>query len=204
MAGIIVVHKLIENKGQPIRLFCNLNKEHSQINAGSINFSSDMKKLFFIACFLPLFAAAQECKLIHATDPYTKLKTVSTGFMSLDGASLTIDASKAEVDIFFTLNGADKCFTDASTAAIFFEGGKQKMSQRNTGSMNCQGFFHIVSRNTATPSLLLRKMAEKKVEKILFTGNNKTETTVTLTPEQQKILFDLANCMLKEAPLLLQ
>lgn len=196
--------KIDWKQGQPIRLSRNLNKEYEQLNAGSTNFNSDMKKLLFVVCFLPLFAAAQECKLIHATDPYTKLKTVSTGFMTMEGASLTIDASKTEVDIFFTLSGADKCFTDASTAAIFFEGGKQKMSQRNTGSMNCQGYFHIVSRNTATPSLLLRKLAEKKVEKILFTGNNKTETTVTLTPEQQKILFDLANCMLKEAPLLLQ
>lgn len=163
-----------------------------------------MKPLFFLFIALPLFSTAQECKLIRSADPYTKEKTVSTGFIALQGASLTIDASKTEVDLFFTINGIDKCFSDASTAAIFFEGTKLKMTQRNNGSMNCQGFFHVVGRNTATPLVLLRKLAGKKVEKILFTGNNKTETTVTLSPEQQQILLDLAACMVKEAPGLLQ
>ena len=47
-------------------------------------------------------------------------------------------------------------------------------------------------------------MATMKIEKILFTGNDKTETLVTLTPEQQQTVMELAACISKEAPTLLQ
>lgn len=84
-----------------------------------------MKYLTLLFALLPVFAfSQQECQLIRETDPYTKQKTISTGFIALQGASLTIDASKPEIDLLFTLKGLDKCFTDASNAAIFFEGTK--------------------------------------------------------------------------------
>jgi hypothetical protein len=159
--------------------------------------------ILFLATF-PLAAVAQDCKLRHQADVYTKEKTISTGFIPLDGASLSIDASKAEVDLLFNVAGADKCFTDASTAAIFFVGTRAKQTQRNGGSMNCEGLFHFIFRNGVTAPVLLRTFATKKIEKIVFTGNNKTETTVTLTPEQQQLVMDLSACMVKEAPTLLQ
>lgn len=164
-----------------------------------------MKYLTLLFAFLPVFAfSQQECQLIRETDPYTKQKTISTGFIDLQGASLTIDASKPEIDLLFTLKGLDKCFTDASTAAIFFEGTKTRQTQRNNGSMNCEGLFHFIFRNGTTAPLLLRKMATQKIQKIVFTGNDKLETVVTLDADQQLAVMTLTACIIKEAPTLLQ
>lgn len=170
-------------------------------------------KYIFLLCFaLPVLASAQtaakdsvvkDCKLIRETDPYTKEKKVSTGFIPLEGGQVNFDVNKAEVDILFSLRGVDKCFSDASSAYIYFAGSKLKQSQRNNGSMNCEGLFHFIFRNTATPAVLLRKLATVKVEKVVFTGNDKKETTVTLTEEQQQLLMDLAGCINREAALLL-
>ena len=172
-----------------------------------------MKYIFLLCLALPVLASAQtapkdsavkDCKLIRETDPYTKEKKISSGFIPLEGGQINFDVSKAEVDILFSVRGADKCFSDASTASIFYVGSKLKQTQRNNGSMNCEGLFHFVFRNTATPALLLRKLATTKVEKIVFTGNDKKETVVTLTEEQQQLVMDLAACINREAALLLQ
>jgi len=164
-----------------------------------------MKAIFLAIFFLPLLSQAQDsCKLKNHTDPYTKLRVLSTGFIPLQGGSLNIDATKPEIDLLFSLKGVNKCFTDASTAAIFFVGSKAKQTQRNSGTMNCEGLFHFIFRNQATPQALLRKMASTKIEKIIFTGNGKTETTITLTPEQQAAVMTLTNCIITQAPSLLQ
>lgn len=162
-----------------------------------------MKILTLVFGLFPFFALSQDCPLTRQTDPYTKLKTISTGFIPLQGGSLTIDASKPEIDIFFTLNGSNLCFTDASTAVIYFVGSRARLTQRNNGSMNCEGLFHFIFRNGATPPALLRKMATQKFEKLIFTGNDKKETTITFTPEQQQTILELSACMVKEAPGLL-
>ena len=161
-------------------------------------------KFLLTFVLLPSIVLSQDCKLISQVDPFTKLKTLSTGFIPLGGGSVTIDASKPEIDILFSLSGTNKCFTDASTAAIFFVGTKVKLTQRNSGSMNCEGLFHFTFRNGAAAPVLLRKMATQKIEKILFTGNNKTETILTLDEEQQQILMNMSACMVKESPTLLQ
>jgi hypothetical protein len=162
-----------------------------------------MKLLLPLAFLFTLNSQAQDCKLIKETDPYTKLTRYSTGFIELEGASVTIDANKQEIDVFFTIEGANKCFTDASMAAIWFEGSKAKLSQRNSGSMNCEGFFHFIFRNQASAPSFLKKIASQKIEKIVFTGNNKAETKVTLSPQQQQHLIELMACLLKDAPSLL-
>ena len=115
-----------------------------------------------------------------------------------------MDANKQEIDLLFTVSGVDRCFTDASTAMIFFVGSKQKQSQRNSGSMNCEGLFHFNFRNSTSQPILLRKFSTQKIEKIVFTGNNKKEYTIVLTPDQQQIVMDLTACILKEAPALLK
>jgi hypothetical protein len=56
------------------------------------------KPILFLVLALPLAAFAQECKLVKQTDVYTKERTISTGFIALDRASLSIDASKTEID----------------------------------------------------------------------------------------------------------
>jgi len=163
-----------------------------------------MKYILAFIFLIPVISGAQDCKLVYKTDPYTKMHTISTNFIPLEGGSLSMDANKQEIDLLFTVSGPDKCFTDASTAMIFFVGSKQKQSQRNGGSMNCEGLFHFIFRNSANPPILLRKFSTMKIEKIVFTGNDKKETTVTLTPEQQQVVMDLAACMIKESPTLLQ
>lgn len=162
-----------------------------------------MKYLLLLLVLIPAISGAQDCKLIRDKDTYTHELKLSTGFIQLDGASLTIDATKPEVDMFFSIEGPDKCFTDASTANIFFEGTKMKFSQRNGGTMNCEGLFHFIFRNGNTYPMLLNKFATLKVEKIVFVGNDKKETTVTLTPPQQQQVMAFTACMLKEAPSLL-
>ena len=163
-----------------------------------------MKYLFICLLCFPLLSFSQECKLIKAVDPFTKEKTISTGFIGLEGASLTIDANKQEIDMLFTISGADKCFSDGNMASIFFAGTKFKLSQRNSGSMNCEGIVHFVFRNTSTPPALLKRFATQKIEKIVFIGNNKKESVVSFTEEQQQLVLNLAACMSNEAPTLLQ
>lgn len=163
-----------------------------------------MKQALLALLFLfPVLLRAQDCKLNRDKDIYTHELKLSTGFIQLDGASLTIDATKPEVDMLFSIEGTDKCFTDASTANIFFEGTKMKFSQRNGGTMNCEGLFHFIFRNGNTYPMLLQKFSTLKIEKIVFVGNDKKETTITLTPPQQQQVMAFTACMLKEAPSLL-
>ena len=51
-----------------------------------------MKKLFGLLFLLPFIGTAQDCKLIRETDPFTKETKISTGFIFVNGGSLTIDA----------------------------------------------------------------------------------------------------------------
>ena len=168
-----------------------------------INYSF-MKYIIGICLLFPLYTGAQDCKLNRETDQYTKETKISTGFIGLGRGSVTIDANSTEIDIFFSLEGVDKCFDYNSTAAIFFEGTKLKMINRNGGSMNCEGLFHFIFRNTATTSSLLNKITTQKINHIVFTGNNKKESTVTLSPADQQTLMTLANCLVNEAKTLIK
>lgn len=162
-------------------------------------------KLFFLILFLfPLWLSAQDCKLKRTTDPYTKEIKLSTGFIVLQGASLSIDADSKEIDFFFSIEGSDKCFTDASTATVFYEGTKMKANFRNNGTMNCEGFFHIIFKNGAATSALLQRLITQKIVNIIFTGNNKTQTTIGLNTEQRQAIMSLGDCLIKEAKTLLK
>ena len=101
---------------------------------------------------------SQECHLIKETDPYTRQTRLSTGFIELTGGSLVADADSKEIDIMITFK-TDRCFDDDCTALVYFEGGKQKLSLRNGGTMNCEGLFHFIFRNGPTVNYQLKKMA---------------------------------------------
>ena len=86
-----------------------------------------MKKILFAILLLPFCAMAQDtaanqCRLIKETDPYTKETKLSTGFVLLDGGSVTIDADSKEIIVLFSLDGQEKCFDNNGTADVFFEG----------------------------------------------------------------------------------
>ncbi len=154
-----------------------------------------------IFCFQSSFS--QECKVNRSTDPYTREVKLSSGFIQLDGGSVTIDASKPEIDILFSVEGADKCFDNNSTAYVFFEGSKSKGSIRNGGTMNCEGLFHFIFRNSQSTTSLLNRMMTQKITHIVFTGNNKKETTVTFGPQEQEAVKNFAACVVAEAKTLL-
>ena len=161
-----------------------------------------MKYILSLIAFLPFFTIAQDCKLSRETDPYTKETKISSGFMNLQGGSLSIDADSKEIDFFFAVPG--KCFTDASTVFIFFEGSRAKMTYRNAGSMNCDGFFHFKFRNTAGTTSVLQKLGNQKVAQFIFTGSDKKETIVSLLPEQQELLMKASTCVVAESKTLIK
>lgn len=161
--------------------------------------------LFFLS---PFFLQAQDvpaCKLIRETDPYTKEIKLSTGFIGLDGASVTIDADSKEIIVLFSLEGADKCVDNNSTADLFFEGIKSKTTSRNAGTMNCEGLFQLVFKNTHnSPTTILQRLITKKMTQIVFTGNSKKPVTVNLGPKEQEALMFLANCLVTDGKSLIK
>jgi len=167
-----------------------------------------MKFVLTLLFALPLFAAGQDtlanCKLTKVTDPFTKETKISTEFLALDGALVSIDATSTEIDFLFSIEGADHCFDNNSTAAIYFEGTKTKLNSRNAGSMNCEGLFHINFKNTLVPNNLLTKMMATGINHILFTGNNKNDFTLNLTPIDQRALMVLTSCLVNEAKTLIK
>ena len=166
-----------------------------------------MKYFSILILLLPIFSTAQDsvaCKLNKETDPFTKEIKLSTGFIQLDGASVTIDASKTEIDFLFVIDGANRCYDNNSTATIFFEGTKAKLNTKNGGSMNCEGLFHFIFKNSPSPVSLLTKLSTMKISHILFTGNNKKEADIVFTPVEQEVFMTMAACLVKEAKTLIK
>jgi hypothetical protein len=163
-----------------------------------------MKYALIIFIVFPAWLQAQDCKLKRTTDPYTKEVLVSTGFIQFDGASLSINADSKEIDFFFSMDGKEKCFSDASAAVVIYEGKKPKATFRNNGPVNCDGIFHIIFKNGAAVPALLQRLITQKITSIQFTGNNKSQITLTLTEEQQQALMTKADCLMKEAKTLIK
>jgi hypothetical protein len=164
-----------------------------------------MKRLLAVLLLAPAFSFAQDCNLKKTKDQFSQEPKLSTGFVPFSSVSLSIDADGKEIDFLFsfTNKSEEKCFDDVSTISFVYEG-KQKANFRNTGTMNCQGLFHVTFKNLATTPSPLQKLATKKLTAIMFTGNNNTVTTVTLGAEQQQQLMDIIACMTKEAKTLIK
>lgn len=159
-----------------------------------------MRYLLTVLFFAPLLLSAQDCKLIRETDPYTKQTRLTTGFVHVDGGSISIDADSKEIIVLFSLDGPEKCFDDNSTAEVYFEGLKSKNQSRNQGTMNCEGLFQFVFRNTTgNPTTMLQRIMTKKITHIIFTGNGKKPVTVNIGPAEQESLVALATCLVNEA-----
>lgn len=164
-----------------------------------------MKLLLVFFSFFPILAGAQDCKLTRETDPFTKETRLSTGFVFLDGGSVTIDADSKEINVLFNVEGIERCFDNNSTADVFFEGIKSKTMSRNMGTMNCEGLFQFVFKNTpGTPTTLLQRMCTKKITQIIFTGNAKKPITVNVGANEQQALMTLANCIVTDAKALIK
>ena len=164
-----------------------------------------MKKLFVLLILFPLFGFSQDsCHLQKEKDKFTNEVTITSGFISLPYASLTIQATAKEIDFFFTLTGEGKCFDYESVVNVLFEGGKVKTNYKSSGTVNCDGYFHFSFRNGPTTSALLDRIATKKIISMKFTGTLKKETEIELTPEQQQAIMTYTTCIINESKKLLQ
>lgn len=162
-----------------------------------------MKSILLIGCLFPLFVAAQECKVFTDTDPYTKETKLSSGSISLQGgSSVSVEADSKELDYFFIIN--DRCFNDQSTLIIYFEGSRQKVTYRNSGSMNCTGYFHFIVKNSATTPLQVQKLSTIKISQLEFTDSDKKKVTLTLAPDQQETFMKSAACVTEQAKKLIK
>jgi hypothetical protein len=164
-----------------------------------------MKIFFFLLIFLPFFSLAQECKLTREKDPFTKEIKVSTGFTYFDGGSVNIDADSKEINFLFNIEGKDRCFDDMTTVEFYFEGLKGKTSSRNGGTMNCEGLFQLVYKNSnSNPTTLLQRLLTRKITQAIFMVEGKKPLTVTFSPKDQDNFMALANCLYNEAKTLIK
>lgn len=166
-----------------------------------------MKSILAIIFLCPFvgFSQEQDCKVKKSVDPYTREAKVSSGAIRLDGATLTIHADSKEIDFFFTMDAKEKCFNDQSTAIVLYDGkAKQKATFRNSGSMNCDGFFHFIFRNTAATPALLQKLITQKIISIQINDTNKGQVMLVLSPEQQDAIIAKGGCLITEAKKLIK
>jgi hypothetical protein len=161
-----------------------------------------MKCIVFLVLLFPAIAFAQNCALKSSRDPYTKEVKLATGLIALNNCKYSIEATKSDIDFMFLLDG--KCFDDASTAAVFFEGTRLRSNYKNGGTTNCDGLIHFTFRNTTSTQTFLQNLGDKKVASIRFKDNTNKETGVIFTPEQQQQFMELTNCIITESKKLLQ
>lgn len=164
-----------------------------------------IKQLLVCLLLIPAISFGQDCNLKKTKDQFSQEPKLSTGFVPFSAVSLSIDADSKEIDFLFSINNKseEKCFDDASTISFVFDA-KQKANFRNTGTMNCQGLFHVTFKNLATTPGPLQRLASKKITSIMLTGNNKTVTTISLGEAQQKQLADMISCLVNEAKTLIK
>jgi hypothetical protein len=167
-----------------------------------------MKKFLFIFLLLPLYSISQDCKLKKDTDPFTHETKLSTGFVPFNTdkvqISLSIDATSTNIDFFFWIKEDGKCFDNNSAAVINYDGERLKSNFKNSGSMNCEGAFHISFRNVVNTPSNLNWIATKKIKSIRLTGNNNAVTEIELTDEQKQKLMQLADCVIKSSKSLIK
>lgn len=166
-----------------------------------------MKKLLFFFFVLPVFSFAQDCQLKKTVDPFTHETKLTTGFQNFSGngisVSISADATPKEINFFVWVKGDGKCFDDESTATVFFEGQRSRTLLRNAGSMNCDGAFHFVFKNTPTTQSWLNRMVTKKVETMKLVGSDKKEIVLTFSDEQKDLFQKMASCMATEGKTLI-
>jgi len=159
-----------------------------------------MKYFFWLIALAPFSLLAQDCSLKKGQDPITSKPTLTTGFIELPGTTLSIDVNSKEIDFFFVLdNKAVKCLDEETEAEFIFEGGKLKAEFKNAGSMNCDGIFHIIFKNSAYTPSQLTKLASKKILSIQIKGSSPKPFVISLSPEQQQSLMNQISCVTKEA-----
>jgi len=159
-----------------------------------------MRYLLFVIFIMPVLASAQDCSLKKGQDAMTSKPTLTTGFIDLQGNTLSIDISSKEIDFFFVLNSAAvKCLDEETELTVVYEGGKLKQQFKNYGSMNCDGIFHLIFKNSAYTNSQLQRMTAKKIVSIQFTSGTQKPFIISLLPDQQLSMQNTIACVIKEA-----
>jgi hypothetical protein len=161
-----------------------------------------MKLLLTIIALIPFALSAQDCNIAKETDPYTKEVKFSSGFISLQGATVNVEANSKEIDFFFVIPG--KCFKDATSGLVYFEGTRSRATIRNTGSMNCEGNYHFTFRNGAATTNVLKKLGTMKVSQFVFKDSDDKDVVIELIPAQQEALMKAASCVTENGKTLLK
>ena len=167
-----------------------------------------MKTLAFLLILSPFMSMAQDsCQLKKETDKFTHETRITTGFIPFNVSgiplSISIDATKAEIDFFLWIRNDSRCFDENSTIQLVFDGDKLKSNLKNTGSMNCEGAFHFTFRNSQSTATQLKRLTEKKIKSIKITGSDKQVTDIILSEEQKQQLLKMAVCVATQAKTLL-
>lgn len=160
-----------------------------------------MKYLILFIALIPLAAFAQDCAIKKERDQFTQQDRLTTGFLQLTNAKVSITADSKDIDFFFSL-APDKCFDENSTLTVLYDDGRTKNNFRSSGSMNCEGLYHFSIRNTPTTNYNLDRMGTKKIKSITLT-NDKTVTVITFNEQQQQLMQTAARCIATEAKTLL-
>src|SRR5947209_2485329 len=168
-----------------------------------------MKYIIIPCLLLSMVSFSQDCKLKKETDPFTHITRLTTGFVpfvSKTGVhfSLSVDATSSDIDFFFLFPGESKCFDEASTAVVNYEGDRLKANFKNAGSMNCEGAFHFNFRNLTVAPSALERLSQKRINSIKITGSNNTVTEVTLDDEYKKLFLNIVACIIKESKSLIR
>ena len=167
-----------------------------------------MKHLLLAILMLPFISFGQNCTLTKTTDDFTNQTKISTGFVSFNEGKnkfqLNINATAKEIDFFFSLsNGSEGwCFDNSSTAIVQFAGTRLKSTNRNTGSMNCQGLFHFTFRNVATTPSALTRLTTHPIESFSFKSKDK-QYDFQLRESDREKMMKLVECIIKESKTLL-
>ncbi|RZK15019.1 MAG: hypothetical protein EOO43_15565 [Flavobacterium sp.] len=165
-----------------------------------------MKFLITLLFVMPICAFAQDCSFKKVKDQFSQEPKITSGFVPFNSSKLNIEADAKEIHFLFVLGntGEMKCFEDGSTLQIAFEGTNTKAFLRNTGSMNCDGYFDVSFKNTPTTTSYLNRMTTHKIKSLVFTGNNKAVTTITLSDDQKELFKQLATCIATESKTLIK
>lgn len=168
-----------------------------------------MKSILITFCWIvPFLGLAQDtCKLTKSTDPFTHQTKISTGFVPFASGSqlsISVDATPTDIDIFLWFTKDQKCFDEASTIQVNFEGDRYKLNLKNTGSMNCEGAFHFSFKNAANTPPQLQRLVDKRISLFHITGPNKTVTDVGFTEEQKAQLHRMITCVVRDSKSLLK
>lgn len=161
-----------------------------------------MKHIFALLVLLPFLGKAQDCTLKKDRDAYTKEMRYSTGFLSIGGGNkISIEATPKDIDLLFVIGGG-VCFNDATVAVVNFDSTKARMNLKNTGTMNCEGFFHFTVRNTQETNYNLQRLIDQKMAIVTFTTDQE-KMVVKLTQEQMVMVRKALICLVTQAKALI-